>query len=199
MSNTQAEETATVVQSFNCNFINGKGTKDLDSAVTHWQEQIKKIDSEDMTNYFGAVLTPIVSNSDADFYWIGASPNLNSFARLGTAYNQSAAGQSADTRFEKMSKCKSNLFFSEQIYSGEAPAEGDNDGVLQGIGCTLKDGKTMTNVLTAEAGMNKVAAASGSKYSVYRWTPYLANVPVDLLYLVVYDDLESFASENTEE
>jgi hypothetical protein len=190
-------ETPAVVESFSCNFIDGKGSKDLDSAVSYWQSQMGKIDSADLKNYFAAIITPVRSSTDADFLWLGATPNLNSFARGTAAYAASDAGQAADARFAKMSRCKSNLFFSEQVYTGSSPGEGNTDFVLEGYGCTLRKGKTMANVVAAEAYFTAMFAAMKSEANVYRWTPYIANTPADLVYLVAHNDLISFGSHNT--
>ncbi len=91
-------ETPAVGESFRCNYIDGKGSKDLDSAVSYWQSQLEKIDSADIKNYFAAVLKPIYSNIDADFFWLGVNTNLNAFARGNTAYAASDAGQAANAQ-----------------------------------------------------------------------------------------------------
>ncbi|MCZ6501401.1 MAG: hypothetical protein O6945_02680 [Gammaproteobacteria bacterium] len=190
-------ETPAVVEGFRCDFTGNNDAKDLDSAVSFWQSQMEKIDSPDLKNYFAAVLTPIRSNNTADFYWLGAHANLNAFARGNAAYMASEAGQAANARFQKISTCVSNLFFSENLYQGTPPQEGDNDFVLEAYGCTLKHGKTMANVQAAEAGIVGVLKAQGSKINVFRWTPFLSGLPADVVYLVAHDDLIVFGSSNT--
>jgi hypothetical protein len=190
-------ETSRVLQVYSCNYAKGKGAKDLASAVSFWQTQMDKIDSKDMQNYFGATLTPISANTDADFYWLGGSPNLNSFARGGEAYSSSVAGQAADARFDKMSSCKSNLFFSEQIHAGMEPEEGNSDFVMEAFGCTLKKGKTRANVSAAEGSYKAMYDALGLKVNVFRLAPFIANTAVDLYYFIAHDDMVAFGSNNT--
>ncbi len=190
-------ETPAVTEVFRCDFTGNNDAEDLDSAVSYWQSQLEKIDSPDLKNYFAAVLMPIRSNNTADFYWLGATQNLNAWARGNAAYMASDAGQAADARFQKISTCVSNLFFSENIYQGTPPGEGDNNFVLEAYGCTLKHGKTMSNVEAAEAGIVSVLKAQGSKINVFRWTPFLSGLPSDVVYLVAHDDLIAFGSSNT--
>jgi hypothetical protein len=197
VSTAQAEETGTVVQSYNCNFTDGSGMRELSSAIDYYLEQAANIDSEDFQQSFDAVLTPMVSNSSADFYWLTGSNNLNTFARNTVALNGSDAGQAALARFETMSSCKSNLFFSSPVYIGTPPSKGDNEGVLEGYSCSLKAGKNMANVAAFEAAISAHAKGLGAKYNIYRWSPWLANVPADVVYLVAHDDLIAFGSENT--
>jgi hypothetical protein len=190
-------ETPRVLQAYSCNYAKGKGPKDLASAVSFWQSQMDKIDSKDMKNYFCATLTPISANSDADFFWLGGSPNLNSFARGGEAYSSSEAGQAADARFDKMSSCKSNLFFSEQIHASIAPEEGNTDFVMEAYGCKLKKGKTRANALAAEGNYKAMYDALDMKVNVFRLAPYIANTPVDLYYFIAHDDMVAFGTNNT--
>ncbi len=193
-----AAETGSVVETYSCHYIDGKGAKDLDSAVEFWQSQLKKIDSADLNKYFGAVLMPIKGGTDADFFWLGGSPNLNVYARGQNDYNRSSEGQAADARFAKMSKCTSNMYFSEQIYAGAPPEEGDTEAILQSYGCTLNKGKTMANVLAFEKIVIANSEALKAKTNIYRLTPYMSNTPADVVYLVGYDDLVSFGSESTD-
>ena len=190
-------ETPAVIESFRCDYASGKDAGDLDSAVSYWQAQMEKIDSADLKNYFAAVITPLRSNDDADFYWLGAYANLNAFSRGSVAYMASDEGQAADARFEKMSTCVSNLYFSEMLYIGTPPEEGNNDFILEGYGCTLKKGKTMANVMAVEQAFTNAAKAMKSPVNVYRWSPFISGTDADVVYLVAHDDLIAFGSANT--
>ena len=76
-----------------------------------------------------------------------------------------------------MSTCKSNLFFSEDIYVGSPPGEGDADFILEGFGCTLKEGKALANVVAAEEIFTALIAPMKSKVNVFRWTSFIVYVP----------------------
>jgi hypothetical protein len=193
-----AAETGGVVETFSCNYNSGKGANDLDGAVGFWQSQIKKLNSADLNKYFGSVVTPIKGGSGADWFWLGGSPDLNTYTRGQNDYNTSSEGQAADARFAKVATCTSNMFFSEQIYAGAPPVEGDTNAIIQSYGCTLKKGKSMANVLVAEQMIIARSEKLNAKTNIYRLTPYMANVPADIVYLIGHDDLVSFGSSSTE-
>jgi len=192
-----AAETRGIVESFSCNYLAGKDQRDLDKAVKFWQQSVDKINSPTLNSYFATVLQPIRSTTDFDFFWLGANPNLNSWAKSSSDYVNSKEGQAADARFAKMSKCTSNMYFSEPLHVGLTPS-GDADGaVMIAAGCTLKKGKTMRDVMAAEAPRIKQSKAANTASSIYRLTPYIANTPIDVVYLIVYQDLESLGKIGT--
>jgi len=192
-----AAETGPIVEAFSCTFNSGKDADDLDDAVKFWQTQVEKIGSKDLDSYFAVTVMPIRANFDGDFYWLGSNANLNSFARGQAAYNNSKAGRAADARFAEMSSCKSNTYFSTELHTAMVPEEGDNQAVLEMYGCTLNKGKTLSNVMGAEAMWKAQITAMEAKVSAYRWTPFHANTPYDLVYVVVNDDLEALAAQQT--
>jgi hypothetical protein len=110
----------------------------------------------------------------------------------------SSEGQSADARFAKVAKCTSNMYFSEQIYAGAPPEEGDTEAILQAHFCTLKKGKSRANIMALEKMIVARSEKLNAKTNVYRLTPYMANVPADIIYLVGHDDLLSFGSSSTD-
>jgi len=69
--------------------------------------------------------------------------------------------------------------------------------------CTLKQGKSVADVNQANAvRLKSVEAAKATdptlaEFSAYMLTPWIANTPYDVVYLVVNDDLESFGKINT--
>jgi hypothetical protein len=125
------------------------------------------------------------------------SPNLNEFAKSTGAYYESAAGQAADARFAKMSKCTSNLFFGEPLHIGSPPTPDNTEFVLESYGCTIRAGQTMADVEAVEAEFIAMSKAQGSKSNVYRLTPYLANTPADIVYFVGHNDMVTFGKSST--
>jgi hypothetical protein len=192
-----AEETGPIVEAFSCTFNSGKDADDLDDAVKFWQAQVDKIGSKDLDSYFAVTVMPIRANFDGDFYWLGSNANLNAFARGQTAYDNSKEGRAADARFAAMSSCKSNTYFSTELHAAMVPEEDDDQTVLEMYGCTLNKGKTLSNVMGAEAAWKEQITAMEAKISAYRWTPFHANTPYDLVYVVVNDDLEALAAQQT--
>jgi len=194
----EAQETPPIVEAFSCSYHKGKEAADLDSAIDFWNEQLKKIGSPDLNAYFAATGMPLRASVDADFFWFGVYPNLNVMGRALSDYLASKPGQAADARFASMSSCRSNTYFSEALYEGMGePQAEDTSAVLEMYACKLNEGKTMADVREAEDYWRSQVTAMKFPANFYRWSPFMANTPYDLVYVGVNDDLESYASANT--
>jgi hypothetical protein len=194
---THAAETANVVEVFTCSYNDGKGPADLDAAIEFWNAQIDKIDNDALNGYNAGVLTPLRATLEGDFIWIGGAGNLNVAAAALSASTNSKEGQAATARFAEVADCDSNQFFSTPVYVGTPPGEDDGQAIVELYGCTLNDGKTLADAEAAEKSLSDMASAAKSGINVFRWTPFLANTPYDLVYLGVHDNLEDFGSFNT--
>lgn len=193
----QAAETPPIVETFACTLANGKGAKDIESASSFWSDQVKKINNKALNQYSAWIISPIRSNLPADFYWLGASPNMNTWAQSTAAYAGSAEGMAADARFAEMSTCTSSVWSSEQLYGETEPQEGDTSSILEVFGCSLHDGKTMSNVRAVEENFLKAAKETGLEMNVFRFSPVYTDGNVDLLYFIGHDDLETFGATAT--
>jgi hypothetical protein len=195
----QAAETPPILDTFECTLANGKDAEDIASATAFWKKQVSKIDNEALNQYAAWLITPIRSSNPADFYWLGASPNMNMWAQGNAAYAGSSEGAAAEARFAELGKCTSNAWSSEQLYGGDAPGEGDNNDVLEAFGCTLHEGKTMSNVRTVEANFVKEAKAAGLEMNIFRLSPLYTDGQVDLVYFVGHDDMETYGATATKQ
>jgi hypothetical protein len=100
-----------MVETFSCQLRAGSSMADARSAGAFWQQQVGKIASDDLAKYGAFFVTPIRGGSgEVDFGWIGTYPDLVSFARGETAYQESREGQAADERFNKASTCRNALW-----------------------------------------------------------------------------------------
>jgi len=100
-----------VVETFVCTVNAGSTMADVDAAVAFWKAQIPKTGSEALGKYQATLLRPFRGNSgQADFAWIGASPDLTTWARGGMDYLASKDGQAADARFQKVSSCRNAVW-----------------------------------------------------------------------------------------
>jgi hypothetical protein len=197
-----AAETDTVIEGFVCNLNAGKTMADFDKATAFWNSQMDKIPGGDA--YFAVVMTPLRANPPGDLIWLGSYGNLNDWAKNEAAYEASAEGQAAEAGFDKVAKCRSGLWFSQALHEGLPPATvGGDPGVIETYQCTLRKGKTMPNVEHANATWKayidaaKQTDATLAKFSAYVMVPWLADVPFDLAYLVVNDNLADFGKLNT--
>lgn len=196
LADAHMADTGPVMETFRCTFHDGKGPDDLWKAAAFFNEQVDKIDSEALDSYFAAVLTPLRASMDGDFGWIGYWPNLNTMARGLTAFSGSEAGQAAESRFADLSDCEGNVWLREPLISNypDDDATPESDAVELYL-CTLNEGATMDAAAAAEQGY--VDAHADAPIALDRWTPYLANTPYDLVYLVAHEDLTAFADLNT--
>ncbi len=188
-------DTGPVMETFRCTFEAGKGPEDLWRAAAFFNEQIDKIGSDDLDSYFAAVVQPLRASMDGDYGWIGEWPSLKTMARGLEAYLGSPAGAAADARFAEVADCEANTWLLETLI-GNFP---DNNAtpLLDAVEihvCTLRPGATMAAVSAAEQAF--VKANAEAPIAVQRWTPFLANTPADLAYLVAHEDIGSFADFN---
>ncbi len=189
-----------ITESFTCEYRDGKGVDDLLAAAEFWNEQVDKIGSDDLDNYFAALLFPLRATVPTpgydDWGWIGYWDNLGSMGRGMTAYMNSEAGQAADARFNEISECRSNLWLRTPLIDNypEDDATPDADAVELYF-CTFREGTEMAAVEAAEAGFIK--ANGSAAIAVDRWVPFMANTAMDLIYLVAHEDIGSFAEFNT--
>lgn len=189
-----------ITETFTCEFNPGKNADDLLAAVDHFNKQLDKIDSEAIDQYFAALLFPLRATVPTpgydDYGWIGYWPNLQTMGRGLTAYYGSEAGQAADQRLAEVSQCRSNTWLRTPLIDNypDDDATPDADAVELYF-CTFRDGTDMAAVEAAEAGF--VAANGEASIAVDRWTPFIANTPLDLIYLVAHEDISSFTGFNT--
>ena len=85
-----------------------------------WKQQIAKLGSKPLTDSYGAYLwTPYRASNVADFYWVGASPDLLTLTAGGKDYVTSAGGTAADAQFDEVASCSSGLWMEYWIVQQE--------------------------------------------------------------------------------
>lgn len=189
-----------ITETFTCEFNAGKDADDLLAAVDYFNKQLDKIGSDAIDQYFAALLFPLRATVPTpgydDYGWIGYWPDLETMGQGLTDYYGSEAGQAADERMAEVAQCRSNTWLRTQLIDNypEDDATPDADAVELYF-CTLHDGADMAAVESAEADF--VAANGDAAIAVDRWTPFLANTPLDLIYLVAHEDIASFTGFNT--
>ena len=196
---THAAETDRVVEAFLCSYNDGQGPEELRSAIDFWKAQVDRIGDADLSGYGAGLLTPLRATMDGDFIWVGGNGHLNAMARGLTAAQRDPGGSQATERFFEVADCDANLYFSNPVFVGTSPAENTaTEAVIELHACTLREGKTPAHAQAAETHFSSVAEATDAAVNVFRWRPFLANTPYDLVYLGVHSDLNAFASFNTQ-
>ena len=100
-----------VIETYACQFKPGKDLQDYDKAITYWNEQAKKLNSDVINNYEANRVTPIIGGSSRfDFGWSGVAPSLMAWAQGKEAYAASREGRAAQARLNSVGRCDSNLW-----------------------------------------------------------------------------------------
>lgn len=104
-----------VVDSYACHLKEGRDMEDSDDSIEYWRSQVDKMDRTSVGNFTALRWKPIISSSGFDVYYLGVHDDLEAWARFGTAYRASDAGQDAEERFDSVHACESNLWIGRQI------------------------------------------------------------------------------------
>ncbi len=107
----------TVVESFGCTYLEGKGRADLDRAIERWSQKVIEIDNADLNHYRVFLLTPVRANTEFDVVWLGVSPNLAIWGNGLDAYVSSPQGVEAQAIFDAVVSCQSGIWFSEEVFA----------------------------------------------------------------------------------
>jgi len=100
-----------IVETFACRINDGSTMADVDATVDMWKTEVAKLGSQALGSYEATVLKPFRgSDGNVDFGWIGASPDLATWARGGMDYYNSKGGQAVDARFQKVSRCRNAVW-----------------------------------------------------------------------------------------
>jgi hypothetical protein len=124
LSNTADRVPDATVETFACSYKDGKGAADLDKAIAYWQPEVEKIASPGLKAYSAWLWTPHRGTTlETDVFWIGAYPDLESWAEGDTSYYASATGQAIDARINAVVECRSSLWTGYWIVPPAAPAQ----------------------------------------------------------------------------
>lgn len=195
-STAYAAEPPALVEAFACNLKPGKTFADLDKATAYFNGQA---DAAGLETYFAATLVPMRANIPYDVIWIGAYPNLTTFANEETALTESGATARINAQFDEVVACESGLHFSNQLHNTLPQEPDDNEVAVQLFGCNFNDGKGPDDLAAAHKAFLTAAQSlpNGGSFQTVQWLPYLANAPFDVAYLSVYDDLKAMAAADS--
>lgn len=195
LADAHLTDTGPVMETFRCTFHDGKSPDDLWAAADFFNQQVDRMDGEALDGYFAAVLMPFRATMEGDYGWIGEWPSLKTMARGLEEYYASPLSAAVDERFAEVAACQGNTWLLTTLI-GNFPDENATplQDAVEIYACTLRDGATMDQVGAAEQAFS--TANADAPIAVQRWTPFLANTPADLAYLVAHEDLGSFAEFN---
>ena len=151
------------VETFACDFNEGKDMDDLLKASKKWD---KWFDKNSSVGYTGLVLTPYYYDSlDADVYWVGFSSSLEEQAVAQTEFLATDLPQD----FYDVYTCKSHAQLAWVRVRDEVGSS--EDGVVDFSACTMLPDATQEAMSTADRKMNRFLTEIGSTARIYRWYP----------------------------
>ncbi|MCZ6641346.1 MAG: hypothetical protein O7F71_07195 [Gammaproteobacteria bacterium] len=196
----RAAESPAVVEGFACNFLEGQGMAELQTATDNFNAAIGNLESEDVANLRAFLWVPYRTNAPYDVIWTSNHANLNAMGRFTSAVEADAAATAAVVAFDDVVDCDSAISLSEQIYTGEGPPVTDPPALLESYRCNLLDGKTIADARAAATAWSAHVgniASYGSAIAFMR-TPLISGFDSDLSYLIVHNSVEEYAARNTD-
>ena len=180
-----AEAPARPVETFTCNYLDGKGPANLDPVIDEWNAWM---DENGTGDYFSATMTPqYYGEWPFDIGWVGAWANGNA---MGSGTDQ-WVHNSGDLpgQFSEVFDCTSHSsFVSIQLREqADTGAEPDDHFVLNFSNCSFKeDAGGYEALMSAQAEWNAYADEHGFVSSAWMWFPIAGetNGDYDFKYVV---------------
>ena len=176
------------VETFTCNYNDGKGPADLDKVIKSWNDLM---DKEGQGDYFAALLTPVYFGEPLfDVGWLGVWRNGNVMGS-GTDWWLSNGGKVA-AGFNDVLTCESHTNFASQNVREAKPDddESDKNFVLSFSNCSVKEGKNYGEFMAAQKEWNAYADEHGIAEANWVWWPVYgeSNNDYDFKFLASMDD-----------
>ena len=157
------------LETFACNFMPGKDRDDMLTWAAKWDERATEIFS---APYMGMLNSPFLMNpSDQqhDIYWVGVSPNFAALGAVQDDYN-SKAGK-LQNALQRVVDCDSHAMWALTTVRGNGNSAPPSNGVATFQACSLSDGKTVGDLLAADAKMNAFLDKINHESPMWRWWP----------------------------
>jgi hypothetical protein len=151
---------APVVELYGCKFNANKGMNDLHAVTTRWNTWA---DKNKMTDYSAFIATPFLHSADLpnDVVWLGAWPNAAAMAR-DAALSQTKEGREIDAAFDAVGPCASHALYAELVIRRPKSPPPAN-GVAVFRDCTVRDGRTVSEAITAMGQVAEYMTGRGSE------------------------------------
>lgn len=176
------------VETWTCDYNDGKGPADLDKAIAAWNNWM---DDEEQGDYFAAVLTPNYFGERLfDVGWLGVWRNGNAMGS-GTDLWLSEGGELAAGFFEVLTCTSHSNFAGANVRQPkQEDDESDDSFVLSFSNCSVKEDKTFDDFMAAQEEWNTYADEHGIAEGNWVWWPIMgeSNNDYDFKYLTGTDD-----------
>lgn len=174
----QAQEAAppAPVEAFYCNFIPGKGMKDLKPVAERMSNWAAKNDP----TYSAWILTPMFAHGKLpQVIWLGSNPNGNDFGKGMT--NWLSSGTEIQAAFDAVVDCSMGHFLASSTEIN-APEGIPGDGVVMFSQCTLAQGSDFSKAVAAHKMVSRDMRALGTKGSTWAFWPMLGGGDINFDY-----------------
>ena len=133
------------VDTYTCNYNDGKGSADLDVAVDGWNAWM---DEQGSDNYFAMTMTPHYYGAETfNVGWLGFAPTAE---ELGAgADNFAANGQAQGAAFAGAITCETHSNFASMEIKAPPERTSPDSLVLGFSDCSIEDGTSFDEVFTA--------------------------------------------------
>lgn len=144
------------VETFTCNFLEGKGPADLNAVIKDWNAWW---DKKGLNSYFAVTITPYYfSELNFELGWLGAWTDANEMGSSLDVWVGEGAGMNA--RFFEVLECDSHSNFAS--LNVKAPSATAPDSMLLSFSnCSLEEGKTLADFMVAQEAWNAYADEAG--------------------------------------
>ena len=176
------------IETWTCDFKDGKSMADLDKVNKMWNDWM---DEEDQSDYFAAILTPqYYGEWPFDVGWVGVWRNGNA---MGTGTDLwLTEGSEIGAAYGEVVTCTSHTNFASQRLRAPKPNddESDNSFVVSFSNCSIEEGKTYEEFLAAQEAWNAYADEHDIMEGNWVWWPIMgeSNNDYDFKYLTGVDD-----------
>jgi len=160
------------VETFTCDFNEGKGPGDLQKVIDDWNDFM---DDKGVDYYFAATLTPYYFGELAfDIGWLGVWTDGGKMG-AGTDMWLDEGGE-LDAQFSEVLNCKSHTNFvsmnvKRRPQNEEESDDSDKSFVIAFSNCSMQEGKTFDDYLAAQEMWNAYADEHGFSDNVYAMFP----------------------------
>ena len=182
------------VETWTCDYKEGKGPADLDSVIAEWNDWM---DDNGQSNYFAATLTPQYFGERLfDVGWLGVWPDGNAMGASTDFWI--TEGSEMGAKFFEVLDCTSHTNFVS-LNVRRAPQnddESDNSFVLSFSNCSIKEDKNFDEFMAAHKEWNAYADENGFVNSAWVMWPVFgeSNNDYDFKYVSSASDHTTFGA-----
>lgn len=139
------------VETYTCNYNEGKGSADLDAAIDGWNAWMDNLGAH---NYFAMTLTPFYYGAETfDVGWLGVSPTAEEMGAGADEFAKSGGEEGA--AFADVLTCDTHSNFATMVLREPPERASPESRVVAFSDCTMADDASMDDVFT---GLDKWTA-----------------------------------------